>query len=155
MNEDSPLLQIKRSWLSLLLLLVGSALFLTTLGASYADLGGAFSPVFFPRIILAGWIVLAVLSVVADVLSSNSNAPGQWLIVVIVSVGLFAYIKLMPVAGFFLSSVLFSIVVLVATGQRNPISILLFSLAVPGALTVLFNHLLTMPLPVSPFFWWL
>ncbi len=96
-----------------------------------------------------------LLSLTADVMSTEQSASAQWLIVVIVSVALYAYIQLMPVAGFFLSSVAFSVVVLVATGQRRPLDILLFSLIVPGALVGLFNHLLTMPLPVSPFFWWL
>lgn len=144
-----------RSWLSLLLLIIGCGLFATTLGASYADLGGAFSPVFFPRIILGGWIALASLSVLADFYSTANVASSRWLIVVIVSVALFAYIQLMPAMGFFLSSVAFSIVVLVATGQRNAVAVTLFSVAVPGALVVLFNHLLTMPLPVSPFAWWI
>ena len=145
----------QRLWLSLLLLIVGCGLFATTLGATYADLGGAFSPVFFPRIILGGWIALALLSVLSDFLSSEDVASSRWLIVVLVSVALFAYIELMPVVGFFFSSVAFSIVVLVATGQRNAIAVMLFSLLIPGALVVLFNHLLTMPLPVSPFVWWI
>lgn len=134
---------------------MGCALFVTTLSATYADLGGAFSPVFFPRIILGGWIALALLSLVADFLSTERVTSSHWVTVVLVSAALFAYIELMPVIGFFLSSVVFSLVVLLATGQRNAIAIGLFSIAVPGALVLLFNHLLTMPLPVSPFFWWI
>lgn len=152
---NTALSLVQRSSLSLLLLIIGCALFATTLGASYADLGGAFSPVFFPRIILGGWIALALLSIVADFLSSEQPASSRWSTVLLVSVALFAYIKLMPTIGFFLSSVAFSIIVLVATGQRNPFVVLLFSLAVPGVLVGLFNHLLTMPLPVSPFVWWI
>ena len=146
---------VQRSWLSLVLLILGCALYASTLGASYADLGGAFSPVFFPRIILVGWILLALLSLLADVLASESSGAVQWRTVIIVSIAMYAYIELMPVAGFFVSSVVFSIVVLLATGQRRPLDIALFSLIVPGALVALFNHVLTMPLPVSPFVWWL
>lgn len=145
----------QRSWLSLALLMLGCALYVSTLGASYADLGGAFSPVFFPRIILIGWIVLALLSLIADVLSGESSDTVQWLAVIIVSIAMYAYTELMPVTGFFVSSVVFSIVVLLATGQRKPLDIMLFSIVVPGALVGLFNHVLTMPLPVSPFVWWL
>lgn len=145
----------QRVWLSLLLLITGCGLFASTLGANYADLGGAFSPVFFPRIILGGWIALALLSLVSDFLSSEHLAPSRWLTVVILSIALFIYIEFMPVVGFFASSVAFCMVVLVATGQRNVVAVLLFSLLVPGALIALFNHLLTMPLPVSPFVWWI
>lgn len=145
----------QRSWLSLVLLILGCALYASTLGASYADLGGAFSPVFFPRIILVGWIVLALLSLIADALSGKLSGGVQWLAVGIVSIAMYAYTELMPITGFFISSVVFSIVVLLATGQRKVPDIMLFSIIVPGALVVLFNHVLTMPLPVSPFFWWL
>jgi len=145
----------QRSWLALVLLILGCALYTSTLGSSYADLGGAFSPVFFPRIILIGWIVLALLLVVADVLSAHTTDTIQWLAVVIVSVAMYAYTQFMPVVGFFISSVVFSIVVLLATGQRKPLDVIVFSIAVPGALLILFNHVLTMPLPVSPYLWWL
>jgi len=111
--------------------------------------------VFFPRIILIGWIVLALLLVVADVLSAHTTDTIQWLAVVIVSVAMYAYTQFMPVVGFFISSVVFSIVVLLATGQRKPLDVIVFSIAVPGALLILFNHVLTMPLPVSPYLWWL
>lgn len=153
MNPTASL--IERSWLSLLLLIAGCALFTSTLNASYADLGGAFSPVFFPRIILVGWIILALLSLLADVLSSNRQETAQWMTVGTIAISLFAYIELMPVVGFFLSSVVFAIIVLLSTGQRKVLDIALFAILVPGALLLLFNHLLTMPLPVSPFVWWL
>jgi len=130
-------------------------LFASTLGTSYAELGGAFSPVFFPRIILAGWILLALLSLLADVISNERKSDDQWLPATVLSIALFAYIKLMPAVGFFIASLVFSVVVLVTTGQRRPVDVILFSIIVPGVLVGLFNHLLTMPLPVSPFFWWL
>lgn len=153
MNSAASL--IERSWLSLLLLIAGCALFASTLNANYADLGGAFSPVFFPRIILAGWIVLALMSLLADVLSSNRQRGVQWITVGIVAISLYGYIELMPIIGFFLSSVVFAIIILLSTGQRKAFDIALFAILVPGALLLLFNHLLTMPLPVSPFVWWL
>lgn len=145
----------QRSWLSLVLLMFGCALYASTFGANYADLGGAFSPVFFPRIILSGWIALALFSLIADALSGKLSGSVQWLAVVTVSIAMYAYTELMPIAGFFISSVVFSIVVLLAMGQRKAMDIMLFSIIVPGALIVLFNHVLTMPLPVSPFLWWL
>ena len=153
MTAIAPLAE--RAWLSLSLLLSGCALYASTLGASYADLGGAFSPVFFPRIILSGWILLATLSLLADVLRTESAASAQWRVIFIVTGALFVYIKLISTLGFFFSSFLFSIVLLAATGQRRWHEIVLFSVIVPGSLVALFNHILTMPLPVSPFFWWI
>ena len=145
----------ERSSLSLALLLVGVGLFLHTYTLGFAELGGAFSPVFFPRIILAGWILLALMSFVVDVLSKSAATSNRWLLVTLNVCALFAYISLLQPLGFFISSVLFCIASLLTSGQRKPLDILLFSLLVPGALVLLFNHMLTMPLPVSPFFWWI
>lgn len=145
----------ERSSLSLALLVVGVGLFLHTYTLGFADLGGAFSPVFFPRIILAGWILLAVMSLVVDVLSKPVSASNRWLLIALNVGALFAYIYLLQPLGFFISSVLFCTASLITSGQRNPLVILAFSLCVPGALVLLFNHVLTMPLPVSPFFWWI
>lgn len=145
----------ERAAISTLLLLIGCALLVHTYTLGFADLGGAFSPVFFPRIILWAWIALAVVSLISDILKCANSAYAQWRSVVILSVALLAYIKLLQPLGFFLSSALFCSVVLVATGQRRILDIILYSLTIPGALVLLFNHVLTMPLPVSPFFWWI
>jgi len=150
----------ERTSLSLTLLLVGVGLFLHTYTLGFADLGGAFSPVFFPRILLAGWIVLAILSLVADVVKARAVTGSiatitQWWVVLIFMIATAGYIALLEYLGFFASSALFSVTALVASGQRKVLDIVLFSLLVPGALVVLFNHVLTMPLPVSTWFWWI
>ncbi len=144
----------ERTTVSLTLLLVGVGLFLHTFTLGFADLGGAFSPVFFPRIILVGWIVLALMSLVVDVIAASTASTTQWWIVASFMLALAGYIALLQPLGFFASSVLFSIAALFASGQRSLRDIALFSILVPGALVVLFNHVLTMPLPVSPLFWW-
>jgi len=145
----------ERLSLSLALLVVGVGLFLHTYTLGFADLGGAFSPVFFPRIILAGWILLALISFATDVISRPNSASSRWQIVALIVCALFAYIYLLQPLGFFISSVLFCIVSLITSGQRKALDILLFSILVPGSLVLLFNHMLTMPLPVSPFAWWI
>lgn len=137
------------------LLLVGVALLLSTRGAEYADLGGAFSPTFFPRIVLGAWILLAAFATVAEFSATQSPGESRLVAVLVVSVALLLYVNLLPVLGFFISSTLFSIVVLIATGQRKPLPLIGYSVALPAALVALFNHLLVMPLPVSPFAWWL
>ncbi len=144
----------ERTTLSLTLLLLGAGLFLHTYTLGFADLGGAFSPVFFPRIVLAGWVLLATLSLIADVLATRSTNDTQWGVVAIMMLAIAGYIALLQPLGFFASSVLFCAVSLTATGQRSIRDIALFSLLVPGALVALFNHVLTMPLPVSPLLWW-
>ena len=145
----------QRSILSLTLLVVGAGLYLHTYTLGFADLGGAFSPVFFPRIILLGWILMALLSLFVDIVSRQSSAEGKWLSVVLAIVAFFIYISLMQPIGFFFSSVLFCLAMLIISGQRRPLEIALFSVLVPGTLVLLFNHVLTMPLPVSPIFWWI
>jgi len=105
MNNAAAL--VGRSSLSLIILIVGCALLASTMGKTYADLGGAFSPVFFPRIILVGWIVMAALSVISDALGNKESGSTQWGTVVLVSVSLFVYIQLMPLLGFFIVSVVF------------------------------------------------
>ena len=145
----------ERSSLSLALLVVGVGLFVHTYTLGFADLGGAFSPVFFPRIILAAWILLAVISLIIDVVTKPVAAYSRWLIVALTVLTLFAYIYSLQLLGFFISSVLFCAVSLIINGQRKPLDIILFCVLVPGTLVLLFNHMLTMPLPVSPFFWWI
>ncbi len=51
---------------SLVLLVIASGLLSWTYGQSYADLGGAFSPMFFPRIILWLWLGLALLHLLPE-----------------------------------------------------------------------------------------
>lgn len=141
--------------MSAALLLTGCALLIHTYSLGFADLGGAFSPVFFPRIILWGWIILAIISLIVDVLNSSRPAATKWGSVVIIAIALLAYVQLMQPFGFFICSVVFCTVVLLATGQRRILDIVPYSIVIPGALVILFNHVLTMPLPVSPFFWWI
>jgi hypothetical protein len=145
----------ERTAVSTVLLLLGIGLLLHTYTLGFADLGGAFSPVFFPRIILAAWIGLSMLSLAIDVIDAQKKSHAKWLPVLIIGTSLFLYIQLLPAIGFFASSILLCVVVLLSTGQRRVFDIVLISIAVPGALVGLFNHLLVMPLPVSPFFWWI
>lgn len=56
---------------------------------------------------------------------------------------------IMP-AGFFLASVAFCAITLWLLGWSKPIPLLIFSVGLPGALVILFNHWLTLPLPTSP-----
>jgi hypothetical protein len=48
-----------------------------------------------------------------------------------------------------------SVAFLFILGVRSPLGISAVSVGVPGALVALFNHILKMPLPTSPLFWWI
>ena len=145
----------ERSVVSVILLLVGAGLMLSTFGLQFADLGGAFSPMFFPRIVLMMWVALALLNVMSDVMAQSASKPIRLGTVAVISVAFVAYVILLPKLGFFLCSVPLAFGMLWVLEVRNPLALVGISVGVPGGLVALFNHVLTMPLPVSPFVWWL
>lgn len=134
------------------LLLAAGALFASTLGAEYQLLGAVQSPVYFPRIILGIMIVLTVIAIVQDVLAGKAVEPiekwGALLVFVLASI---IYANAITRAGFMLASVPFSVLGLWVFGIRKPLVIAAYAVGVPGALVVLFNHVLKLPLPTSPF----
>jgi hypothetical protein len=143
------------SVVSVILLLVALGLTLSTFGLQFADLGGAFSPMFFPRIILAILLGLALLNVVIDVMAQPSSGPIRLGSVIAISLAFVAYVILLPKLGFFLSSVPLALGMLWILKVRTPMALFGIAIGIPGALVALFNHVLTMPLPTSPFLWWL
>lgn len=135
----------------LTLLTVGVALFLSTLGVG-AGLPAAQSPVFFPQIILGLWIALTLIDLIQDLGRRREAQSVDRLLAMIACVGAaMVYVTILTTLGFALSSALFSVVALLLFGVRSPIAILLYAVLVPGALVLVFNHLLGMPLPTSPF----
>ena len=144
----------ERSVAALVMLMVALGLLSQTFGQSYADLGGAFSPMFFPRIILTLWAVLAALDLAAEIMARREMAAPRLARVTVIALASLAFLYAMTRLGFFLSAVPFSLVALVTLGLRSPLPVLAVSVGVPGALVALFNHVLTLPLPTSPFTWW-
>lgn len=136
----------------LTLLIAGIALLLTTFGTEFATLGAAQSPVFFPRIILGLWIGLTLVALMQDIAARKAVDPvdkiGALLLFVVAAV---IYANCVTRLGFMLSSVPFAVISLLVFGVRNPLVIAAYAVAVPGAIVVLFNHILKLPLPVSPF----
>lgn len=136
----------------LVLFLAGIALLMTTFSGEYAGLGAALSPVFFPRIILGLWIGLTLIALVQDGMSREGVEPiekvGALLIFVVAAV---IYVNLVTRLGYMLSSVPFSVIGLVVFGIRYPVVIAAYAVVVPGAILLLFNYILKLPLPVSPF----
>jgi hypothetical protein len=144
----------ERRVISVIILLLTVGLVVSTFGLQFADLGGAFSPMFFPRIILIILMGLAVLNVV-DVISTPSKTPIQLGPVLMIAAAFVAYVLVLVPLGYFISSVGVGIVILLALGVRNPLQIIAIPVVGAGSLVLLFNHVLKMPLPVSPFVWWL
>lgn len=150
-----PALVTERRVISVVILVLAIGLVVSTFGLQFADLGGAFSPMFFPRIILLTLLVLAALNVAIDVLTPTEDQPVKLVPVLTISVAFIAYVLLLVPLGYFLSSFGVGIVILLALGMRNPLQVVLIPFLGAGGLVLLFNHVLKMPLPTSPFFWWL
>lgn len=145
----------ERGLSSVLLLMATCALIYSTFGLEFAQLGGAFSPMFFPRIILFFLLALAFLNVIIEITRDKKLPSVKILPLIGVSIGIFGYVLLLVPIGFFFSSIGVGVVLLICLGIRNPLSILIVPTLCAGLLIVLFNHVLKMPLPTSPFFWWL
>ncbi|ABV95929.1 hypothetical protein Dshi_4219 (plasmid) [Dinoroseobacter shibae DFL 12 = DSM 16493] len=145
----------ERALVSVALLLVGAGLMLSTFGLQFAELGGAFSPMFFPRIVLMMWVGLALLNVVADVMAQPAPQPIRLATVAAIGLGVLVYVIALPEIGFFFASVPLALGMLWLLEVRSPVALVGIAVGVPGALVVLFNHVLTMPLPASPFLWWI
>lgn len=139
----------ERSLVAVTLLLIPVALLLSTQGLKFADLGGAFSPVFFPSIALWLWIGLAVINMVTEILLKTAGSPAPLWRVMIVALGFIGYaLTIMPL-GFLLSSILFCVLCLLSLGIRKPLVVAGFSVALPATLFFLFNYVLILPLPHS------
>ncbi|GIT89612.1 hypothetical protein JANAI62_09030 [Jannaschia pagri] len=133
-------------------LAIGCALYLSTLGQTFSDVGSAHSPMFFPRIVLSLWIGLAGLALVQSLRTTDGQSrPHSLLRLAILVLAVVIYSNLITTYGFFLCSVGLALVVLPIFGIRHPAIVGVYALAVPGSLVALFNHGLGMPLPTSPF----
>lgn len=144
-------------------LILGVVLFIAPLillfvsrDAAFADLGGAFSPMFFPTIILWGWAITAGIALAVDVMrrTTDGRAPinaNRWGQIVAVSIAMAVFVFAFTRLGFVLSGIAFTLAVLLILGLRKPVLIALFSILVPVGLFVMFHHMLGLPLPTSPF----
>lgn len=150
-----PALITERRIISFVILVLTTGLFVSTFGLEFAALGGAFSPMFFPRLILMVLLGLAILNFGIDFLRSEQRQPIQFWPVAIISVAFVVYVVSLQPLGYFLASAAMGIVTLLTLGLRNPVQVLAVPVITAGGLVGLFNHILKMPLPTSPFFWWI
>ncbi|MEM6973433.1 MAG: tripartite tricarboxylate transporter TctB family protein [Pseudomonadota bacterium] len=136
----------------LAILIAAAALMATTFSAEYQALGAAQSPVFFPRIILGVMMVLCAIATLQDLRAGTRAGSVEHVIALIVFVlAALLFANAITRIGFMLSGAAFSAVSLWIFGIRHPLAILAYALAVPGAIVLLFNHILALPLPTAPF----
>mgnify|MGYP002628531603 FL=1 len=144
----------ERSITAIILVLVPIALLVSTTQMRFADLGGAFSPVFFPRIVLWLFIVLASINLVIEFVHQQApNKPAFKRAFVIAGAFVLYAFTIMPL-GFLLASILFCVICLVSLSITKPFWVASFSIGLPASLVLLFNHVLMLPLPTSPFTHW-
>jgi len=134
------------------LLVAAAALFSTTFGTEYRLLGAVQSPVFFPRIILGLMMGLLAVAIAQELVAPTSVPPVEkWLSLIVFVLAALLFANAITRVGFLLAAVPFSAVALPVFGIRNPAVIAAYALVVPGAIVVLFNHVLKLPLPTAPF----
>ena len=148
-------LNSERAIVALTLLLLSIALFVAASRLPASDMGAAFDPGFFPRIVLGALIGLSALNLLTDLRSGTGWALDGLRPVMLMMAIIVVYMSVMPDLGFFAASVVLSVAFLLLLGVRSPVGIAAVAIGVPGALVALFNHILTMPLPTSPLFWWI
>jgi len=142
---------LERAGVALALFLAAVAL-MASIG--WSDAGGlppAFSPEFFPRIILMVLLCLTAVGFVLECFKSGGTSAVELARTGVLAVALIVFAWSMTRFGFFLTAAAFSVLVLTMLGLRKPLAIALYAVAVPGAIVGLFNHVLIMPLPTSPF----
>ena len=130
----------------------------------------AFSPLFFPRIVLWGWAALAAFVLVVDVRALRRERGAEaadgggdgagddarldratWVRIAAVVLAMGAFVQLVTTLGFVLSGVAFTLAVLLVLGIRSWPTLLAYGTLLPIALFALFHHGLGLPLPTSPF----
>jgi len=122
--------------------------------AGVADLG--VSPVFFPLLLIYIWLVLSILILTRGLILRKKQQPTKIQINFIKSlkgfliVCLYAY--LMPILGFYLASVFFSLSFMTVFGYQRKFPLLTISFLFPLLLWYIFTFLLNVSLPVSPWF---
>lgn len=142
--------------LSAVLLAAPLALLVVGRGATFAELGGAFSPMFFPTLVLWFWAGVAGLGLASTLLRARPEGrppipAARWAQAGVVAALMALFVWGFTEIGFLLSGIGFTVGTLLVLGIRAPVLLIAFSVLAPGAILVLFHHVLGLPLPTSPF----
>jgi putative tricarboxylic transport membrane protein len=139
------------------LFVIGAILFASTFDPRYSGMGigSDFSPMFFPRVLLAVWMGLSVLIAVRFMLANlpEEVLPAQrWSRLTAVCIAVAVFTWLMEAIGFLLAMVPACIVVALLFGYRRPGPLIGFSVVFPVAIWLIFIKAIQVPLPYSPWF---
>ncbi len=136
-------------------LLAGIGLLANSFSPHYESMGigASVGPMFFPRILLGLWIALAALLTIQPLAGGTSPLPRQRLGMLLGLVALAGTAALLMILiGFLLSSILFCLATTLFLGYRGLAGIVLTGIVFPLAIWYLFQKVLLVPLPVSPWF---
>ncbi|WIX31854.1 tripartite tricarboxylate transporter TctB family protein [Salinicola sp. JS01] len=139
--------------ISVVLMVSSGGLLVSSLASPSAPIDLAFNPQFFPRIVLGVLFALALLDLGMSFAKRQERTALAWRRTLPVVLALPLYVLLIPVLGYFISSTLMGMLIL-AVMRAGLVATLVMPTVAAGALVLLFNHLLSMPLPTSPFTWW-
>lgn len=135
--------------------LVAVGLLVHTFDPHYQDMGiGAqFSPMFYPRILLVLWIGLSIGLIVEPFLGGERDVPQQrWGMLFGMLALVAACTFLLTAIGFLFASILFCLTASFYLGYRGPIGLVLTGLVFPFCTWFLFDKVLLILLPTSPWF---
>ncbi len=143
-------LQPFRGLISALAVLTGGALMLSTFQARYADtgLGAAYGTMYYPRLVLGAWILLAVLSLVSDWTAPGAQPESRrWGgVLLLLACEIFA-LGIMKTIGFVPAASLVFVATVLIMGYRNAWVWVPCAALFPLGLAFVFDRLLGVVLP--------
>jgi putative tricarboxylic transport membrane protein len=139
------------------LFVIGAILFASTFDPRYTGMGigSDFSPMFFPRVLLALWMGLSIVIAARCMLANlpDEVLPAQrWSRLAAVCIAVAVFTWLMEAIGFLLAMIPACVVVGLLFGYRRPGPLIGFSVVFPVAIWLIFVKVIQVPLPYSPWF---
>lgn len=138
------------------LLFVGAFLMWETTDPKYADtmgLGVASDPAFYPQILLSFWLAFAALMVVRGLIRRGPAVDEQCWTPVVKATALVAFYSwLITAIGFLIASILLCLALMLMFGYRGKVGLALVGVGFPVLTWYVFEFLLRIPLPPSPWF---
>ncbi len=134
------------------MLLLGVGLFIGTFFSNTEVASTAQqSAVFYPRIILAGWIIAGCFTVAGQLRRKDLPASGglNWRMVTAGTVIVAVFITAMRLFGFLAPAIAFFVISAWFLGYRKPLPMLLCGVLFPLGLDFLFNRVLMLLLPAA------
>ncbi len=136
---------------SIIMLILGGFVLYTT--SSFPQVNGnVVGPEFFPRIIAIGLLILGGILLIQNTIIKSEDKElkffkkdnmKSYLVMLITLV----YLIAMSFVGFVISSIIYLIILMIMYGIENKIKAVINSVVIVGIVYVVFNNLLSVPLP--------